>query len=173
MTHSSLTLQISKLSCGSCVARAEKALRAVDGVDDVAVNLASETAAISFDSPATSATITQALSEAGYPAVEDQVTLDISNMSCGSCVARVEKALSAAPAVTDVSVNLASETAIVKFLPAATTPQAVAKAATDEDIPRNCTANGGTKRRSQSGRDGGLAPTSHDCRHSDSAGLCG
>ncbi|MGJ8587229.1 MAG: heavy metal translocating P-type ATPase [Yoonia sp.] len=135
MTHSSLTLGISKLSCGSCVARAEKALRAVDGVGDVAVNLASETAAISFDSPATSATITQALSAAGYPAIEDQVTLDISNMSCGSCVARVEKALSAAPAVTDVSVNLASETAIVKFLAGTTTPQAVAKAATDAGYP--------------------------------------
>jgi Cu+-exporting ATPase len=135
MTQSSLTLQISKLSCGSCVARAKKALRAVNGVGDVAVNLASETAAISFDSPATSTTITQALAAAGYPAIEDQVTLDITNMSCGSCVARVEKALSAAPAVTDVSVNLASETAIVKFLAGATTPQAVAKAATDAGYP--------------------------------------
>ncbi|WP_342069947.1 heavy metal translocating P-type ATPase [Yoonia algicola] len=135
MTQSSLTLQISKLSCGSCVARAEKALHAVNGVDGVAVNLASETAAVSFDSPATPVTITQALSAAGYPAVEDQVKLDITNMSCGSCVARVEKALAAAPAVTDVSVNLASETAIVKFFAGATTPQAVAKAATDAGYP--------------------------------------
>ena len=135
MTHSSLTLKVSKLSCGSCVGRAEKALRAVDGVDDVAVNLASETAVVGFDAPATPATISGALSAAGYPAVVDQVTLDISNMSCGSCVARVEKALAAAPAVTDVSVNLASETAIVKFLAGATTPQTVAKAATDAGYP--------------------------------------
>lgn len=135
MTQSSLTLQISKLSCGSCVARAENALRAVDGVGEVAVNLASESALVGFDAPATPATMTKALAAAGYPAVVDQVTLDISGMTCGGCAARVEKALAAAPAVTEVSVNLASETALVKFLAGATTPQAVAKASTDAGYP--------------------------------------
>ena len=135
MKHSSLTLQITKLSCGSCVARAENALRTVAGVTDVAVNLASETATVSFDSPATPTTIKEALSAAGYPAVEDQITLDISGMNCGSCVGRVQKALAAAPAVTDVSVNLASETAQVSFLAGATTPQDLAKASTDAGYP--------------------------------------
>ncbi|SIT90899.1 Cu+-exporting ATPase [Yoonia rosea] len=135
MTQSSLTLQISKLSCGSCVARAENALRAVEGVNEVVVNLASESAVVGFDSPATPARVTEALAAAGYPAIAEQVTLDISGMTCGSCAARVEKALSAAPAVTDVSVNLASETALVKFLAGATTPQAVAKASTDAGYP--------------------------------------
>ncbi|WP_400083579.1 heavy metal translocating P-type ATPase [Yoonia sp. R78084] len=135
MTKSSLTLQISKLSCGSCVARAENALRAVDGVNEVAVNLASESAVVGFDAPATPASITEALATAGYPAIAEQVTLDINGMTCGSCAARVEKALAAAPAVTDVSVNLASETALVKFLAGATTPQAVAKASTDAGYP--------------------------------------
>lgn len=135
MTQSSLTLQISKLSCGSCIARAENALRAVDGVGEVAVNLASESAVVGFDAPATPAKMTEALATAGYPAVVDQVTLAITGMTCGGCAARVEKALAAAPAVTDVSVNLASETALVKFLAGATTPQAVAKASTDAGYP--------------------------------------
>ena len=39
------------------------------------------------------------------------VTLTVEGMSCASCVGRVEKSLSAIPAVSDVSVNLASETA--------------------------------------------------------------
>ncbi|HEV8036818.1 heavy metal-associated domain-containing protein, partial [Yoonia sp.] len=68
MTQSSLTLQISKLSCGSCIARAENALRAVDGVGEVAVNLASESAVVGFDAPATPAKMTEALATAGYPA---------------------------------------------------------------------------------------------------------
>ena len=77
MKHESLTLQITKLNCGSCVARAEKAVRDVEGVSEVAVNLASETATVVFDSPATLATITDALETAGYPAAEEQITFDI------------------------------------------------------------------------------------------------
>ena len=76
MKHSSLTLQITKLSCGSCVARAEKALREVVGVQDAAVNLAAESATLAYDSPATPATIANALAGAGYPAAVDQITLD-------------------------------------------------------------------------------------------------
>ena len=135
MKHESLTLQITKLNCGSCVARAEKAVRDVEGVSEVAVNLASETATVVFDSPATLATITDALEMAGYPAAEEQITFDIEGMTCGSCVGRVEKALRAAPSVTDVSVNLASETAQVKFLSATTTLQSLAKVATDAGYP--------------------------------------
>ena len=37
--------------------------------------------------------------------------LSLQNMSCASCVGRVERGLSALPGVSDVSVNLASETA--------------------------------------------------------------
>ncbi|MES2898517.1 MAG: heavy metal translocating P-type ATPase [Pseudomonadota bacterium] len=39
--------------------------------------------------------------------------LDITGMSCASCVGRVEKALRAVPGVLDVSVNLATERAII------------------------------------------------------------
>ena len=38
-------------------------------------------------------------------------TLSIEGMSCASCVGRVEKALSALPGLSDVSVNLATEQA--------------------------------------------------------------
>jgi len=39
------------------------------------------------------------------------IRLSVQNMSCASCVGRVDKALSALPGVSDVRVNLASETA--------------------------------------------------------------
>jgi Cu+-exporting ATPase len=42
-----------------------------------------------------------------------QLALPIEGMSCASCVARVEKALSQAPGVTSATVNLATETATV------------------------------------------------------------
>ncbi|UWQ90393.1 heavy metal translocating P-type ATPase [Rhodobacteraceae bacterium M382] len=47
--------------------------------------------------------------------VENQLKLSLQGMSCASCVGRAEKALKGMTGVTDASVNLASETAVVKF----------------------------------------------------------
>ena len=130
-----LKMQLSGLSCGSCVGRAEKAIRSVAGVSDVAVNLASESATVSFSRPANTAQISQALSTAGYPAEVAQSVLEVADMTCASCVGRVEAALLAADGVTDVTVNLASETASVSFLKGATTPNALAAVATKAGYP--------------------------------------
>ena len=131
MTEHIIHLELSGLSCGSCVGRAEKALRAVSGVSDVAVNLAAENAVISYDDPANTMEIVDALHAAGYPARTAQATFDVSGMHCGSCVGHVERALSRASGVVDVSVNLAAETATVTYLNAATTPLALAAVSTD------------------------------------------
>ena len=64
-----LTLQISGMSCGSCVGRVENALRAVHGVEDVSVNLANESAMLRLDDQTKVATVTDALAAAGYPAL--------------------------------------------------------------------------------------------------------
>lgn len=45
--------------------------------------------------------------------MSEQIQLNISGMSCASCVGRIEKALMKVPGVQQASVNLASETAIV------------------------------------------------------------
>ncbi|MFG2042446.1 heavy metal translocating P-type ATPase [Dactylosporangium sp. NPDC048998] len=68
-TAASCTLEIGGMTCASCVGRVEKALRKVDGVDAAEVNLATETAAITFD-PArvTIETLTAAVGRAGYAA---------------------------------------------------------------------------------------------------------
>jgi Cu+-exporting ATPase len=44
-----------------------------------------------------------------------KITLPIEGMTCASCVARVEKALSKAPGVKNVSVNLATEKAVIEI----------------------------------------------------------
>jgi copper chaperone CopZ len=46
-------------------------------------------------------------------AMGEAVALRISGMSCASCVSRVEKALAGVPGVSDVSVNLATEEAVL------------------------------------------------------------
>ena len=131
MTIETIKLQIAGMSCGSCVGHAEKALREVEGVSDVAVNLASESASVRYAAPANVMDIIGALKKAGYPAQTAQVVLQIADMSCASCVGRVEKALTATPGVVAASVNLASETATVTYLDGVTTPATLSAAATN------------------------------------------
>lgn len=119
-THT--TLSIEGMSCASCVGRVEKALSALPGVSDVSVNLASEQARLSVDSPDRLQDAAQALNTLGYPARTARITLNIASMSCASCVGRVDKALADVPGVVSVTVNLAAETAVVEYLEGAVTP---------------------------------------------------
>ena len=130
-----LTFQIQGVSCASCVGRVEKAVFALSGVTDVAVNLANETAAISFEQTIDSELLSQTLSTAGYPAVEHELGLDIDGMNCASCVGRAEKALKSTTGVLDASVNLATETAQVRYLAGAITPAQIASIVTDAGYP--------------------------------------
>ena len=113
-----LRLSLQNMSCASCVGRVERGLTALPGVSDVRVNLANETAQAQIDAPERIAEIATTLQEIGYPARTGSVRLNISSMSCASCVGRVDKALAVLPGVLDVNVNLASETATVTTGPA-------------------------------------------------------
>jgi P-type Cu+ transporter len=63
-----VTLQVSGMSCASCVRRVEKALQAVPGVQQASVNLATEKASIQALPNVPVAALTAALDKAGYPA---------------------------------------------------------------------------------------------------------
>jgi Cu+-exporting ATPase len=130
-----ISLQVTGLNCASCSGRAEKALNAVKGVDVATVNLAAETAQITYADPATPKALIDALSNAGYPAATQDVTLEIEGMSCASCVGRVDRALAAADGVLDVSVNLATETATIHYAAKATDVATLIKIATDSGYP--------------------------------------
>ena len=130
-----ISLQIQDLNCASCSGRAEKALNAVTGVISATVNLAAETAQISFADPATPKALTDALTDAGYPAATQEVTLEIEGMTCASCVGRVDKALKASDGVISVSVNLATEAATVQYASNATTVGQIAATATAAGYP--------------------------------------
>ena len=60
-------LKVEGMTCASCVARVEKALRRVPGVTDASVNLATETATVSASQPVAHAAIA-AIRKAGYDA---------------------------------------------------------------------------------------------------------
>jgi len=113
-----LELPITGMTCASCVARNEKALRKVAGVDDASVNFATEKATIAFDPEVVSADeLVHAVEAAGYGVVTAQETLPILGMTCASCVSRVERALRKPPGVLKADVNLATEKATVTYIP--------------------------------------------------------
>jgi len=132
--HRKITLSVQGMSCASCVGRVERGLSAIDGLEDVAVNLASESAQFTA-APGHIAAAVAKLDELGYPARTQTVTLNIQSMSCASCVGRVDKALEAVPGVLDVSVNLAAETATVTFAEGAASVQDLMKASADIGYP--------------------------------------
>jgi len=104
------------MTCASCVRRVETAIGKVQGVSAANVNLASETAEVTFETSVDPAPVIEAIHKAGY---EVQTTLrdfEIEGMTCASCVRRVEKAIAAVPGVIAANVNLATERASVRAI---------------------------------------------------------
>ena len=108
-----LVLPIEGMSCASCVRRVEMGLAKVPGVAQVAVNLATEKATVTLAEPVPLEQLVQAVQKLGYEVPQSTVVLQVDDMSCASCVGRVERALKAAPGVASASVNLATERATV------------------------------------------------------------
>src|SRR6056297_292247 len=137
-----LRFSVQSMSCASCVGRVERALSALPGVDEVNVNLAAETAQARIDSDARIPEVIGALEHAGYPARTQTARLNVSSMSCASCVGRVDKALAAVAGVSEVNVNLASETATVTYVEGATGPVELLKAAEAAGYPAELADDG-------------------------------
>lgn len=111
--QSHLSLPVEGMTCASCVGRVEAALKQVEGVDAVTVNLATERADIHLGRSIDRKRLVSAVEKAGYSVPVGDVTFAIEGMHCGSCVGRVEAALKAVPGVSAASVNLATERASV------------------------------------------------------------
>ncbi|MHB1927873.1 MAG: heavy metal translocating P-type ATPase [Acidimicrobiales bacterium] len=115
------------MTCASCVRRVERALSAVEGVVSARVNLATESAEVDLAGPVDTGVLAGAVKAAGYRAVLPEVTpddagssqqgqstlLEVTGMSCASCVRRVERALTGVEGVVSARVNLATESAEV------------------------------------------------------------
>ncbi len=133
-TTETYTLPVTGMTCGGCVARVEKALNAVDGVRAAEVNFATKSARVEA-ADITLPALTEALETAGYPAAEEDLILDIEKMTCASCVARVEAALSAAPGVLSASVNFATGQAQVRGITGVMTARSLTEASNGIGYP--------------------------------------
>jgi heavy metal translocating P-type ATPase len=116
-----LQIGVQGMTCAACVARVERGLKKIDGVQTASVNLATENATVSYDPEKTTPQALLAkVVETGYTPLTDTVELGVTDMTCAACVQRVEKALNKVPGVLSATVNLATERASVTYLPAST-----------------------------------------------------
>jgi Cu+-exporting ATPase len=144
-----VTFPVEGMTCASCVNRIERYLNKVDGVESANVNLATETAAVTFDRARVNLPdIGRAVEAAGYDARLDRaeladsadarrievdfktprtLALDIEGMTCASCVNRIERYLHKLDGVESATVNLATERATVIAQPNLST-EAIIKA---------------------------------------------
>jgi len=113
-----MIMGVQGMTCASCSAHVEKALKRVPGVTDAVVNLATERATVTFDpQQASLADMIGAVHDAGYGIATDKVMLSIGDMTCASCSQHVESALKKLDGVLGASVNLATERAAVEYVP--------------------------------------------------------
>ncbi|NDR59097.1 heavy metal translocating P-type ATPase [Aliiruegeria sabulilitoris] len=138
--HETLSFNIDGMSCAACSGRVERTLNATQGVESASVNLAGESALVQFDGAADAGRIVEVLGKAGYPARVQDAVLSVESMSCAACVGRVERILKKHPAVLVASVNLADESARVRFLEGQVTAQELAQLVTDAGYPASTTA---------------------------------
>jgi len=113
-------LSVRGITCSSCVNAIERAVMKLPGIVEASLNPASERLDIVYYGNQTSA-IAQVIEDAGYEANEinplREIVIPIGGMTCASCAATVEKAISSLDGVVEVFVNLATERALVKYNP--------------------------------------------------------
>lgn len=108
-----VAIPIEGMSCASCVAHIEGALKSVPGVATASVNLATEMAHVSASRDTSIGSLVEAIHKAGYEVPTESTRLTVNGMTCASCVGHVEAALLAIPGVLNARVNLATEQAHV------------------------------------------------------------
>ncbi|MBL7062041.1 MAG: heavy metal translocating P-type ATPase, partial [Dehalococcoidia bacterium] len=110
-------IHVTGMTCTTCAATIEKGLAQTPGVEKADVSFASEKASVEYDSSKVDlAKIAKTISGLGYRVATKKSIFPVSGMTCASCVARVEEALSSVPGVISANVNLASEKATVEYV---------------------------------------------------------
>lgn len=103
-----IELPVQGMHCASCVSRVETAAGNLPGVLEARVDLLGAVVRLQVDpGEFRVAELVRALSAAGYGVPSRTLRLDVENMHCGSCVARVEAAARAVSGVTAADANLA------------------------------------------------------------------
>ncbi|KAJ3102894.1 hypothetical protein HDU97_000207 [Phlyctochytrium planicorne] len=125
-------MQVLGMTCASCVASIESALKSRKGVSKVSVQLLSERAEVSYDPKLISSDkeVADVINDAGFEATiisvlggalvsKQACNLQIFGMHCASCVGKIEREVPTLKGVLSCRVDLLRQNGVVEFDPAA------------------------------------------------------
>ncbi|AFN74032.1 copper-transporting P-type ATPase [Melioribacter roseus P3M-2] len=111
-------LPIVDMHCSTCALTIEKEVKKLPGVKSAVVNYATATAYVDYDSESVKTDdIIEAIKKAGYKTGRSVLKLGIGGMHCASCVTKIEKELNETKGVISASVDLATESAVINYIP--------------------------------------------------------
>lgn len=113
--------KVTGMTCASCSAAVSRVLKKIDGVQKADVNLTTEKVLVEFDHEIAFEILKEAVKKAGYDLEEinhhREIVLDVEGMTCASCSAAIERNLKKQMGVDQIQVNLATNTALLKYDP--------------------------------------------------------
>lgn len=116
------TVAVKGMHCAACSSRIERVLQSLDGVEHVAVNLATESMELAWKADVISfEAIAGRVKDLGFELEQEKANeelvleLAISGMHCAACSTRIEKVVSAMTGVSAVRINLLTETGLVTY----------------------------------------------------------
>lgn len=121
MTTQHIDLPVIGMTCSACVRTVERVLNKADGVTEATVNFATERASVNYDPSLTDLdNLVSRIQTSGYDVATAKTELPITGMTCAACERNVNRALNKPNGVLNVTVNLATERAVVTYLPGIT-----------------------------------------------------
>ncbi|KAH7318872.1 heavy metal translocatin [Rhizoctonia solani] len=130
--------RVEGMTCGACVKSIEDGLRSQPGIHSIQVALLAERAVVEYDPVVwTDDKIAEEISDMGFDATiiptsaTSTLALRIFGMTCGSCVATIEKQVSALPGVLSVAVSLPTERAQIEYNRALVNPRDIVECVED------------------------------------------
>jgi P-type Cu+ transporter len=129
-----LSIGVGGMTCASCVARVERALKRVPGVDSATVNLATEKATVSFDPHSAQVdALLGAIEHAGYEPRRQTFIFDIAGSENPDLTA-LQRAMAGVQGVIEVDINPAMRRLSVSLPAGAVDARQLRKAAAVEGI---------------------------------------
>jgi len=122
MTLTRIELPVSGLPLTEHSTHLESTLRAVDGVDEVKVNLTTGRLEVQYDTQRVDVSrLVSAVKSIGFQVGGTKMKIGIENLRCASCVKFIEDELKSTQGVLNATVNIATQEAAVDYLPQKTT----------------------------------------------------
>jgi Cu+-exporting ATPase len=118
MTTQQITLPVTGMTCANCAATIERSLKKLPSAANVNVNLASERATLEFDPGQLDRDqIIARIEKAGYGIAVGEASIALRRLGDDNDARRLEKALARLDGVLSASVALATEKAVVRYVP--------------------------------------------------------